>query len=209
MTICSVMKKSVPAVLLGAALLLSGCTTSPVVPDNAAHAMRTQAKTIDVTGRLSMRFERHGAEEASHGSFTWSQAPQHTQVQLLSPLGQIVASIDITQKSATLKQPNRPAEIAKDADILTQQVLGWPLPVTGLRDWLQGFGIDEQGRPFTAHPSSDSTRFTTQDGWQVTYTGWEPSTGNQYRPKRIDLSRETQQAGRVAIRLVIDTWQTR
>jgi outer membrane lipoprotein LolB len=52
-------------------------------------------------------------------------------------------------------------------------------------------------------------RLLTPDGWTLTYGEWQDDAANtvQNHPKRIDLSRDTKQAGPVSIRIVIDKWQ--
>ena len=108
---------------------------------------------------------------------------------------------------ATIRQAGQTPRSATDPNALAQQALGWPLPVAGLRDWLQGFANDTSGKRVSA--SSDNTAvINTDDGWQLQYASWEPAvTGAGTRPKRIDLTRTTIEAGQVSIRIVIDTWQ--
>jgi len=89
----------------------------------------------------------------------------------MSPLGQTVAAINVTPGSATLTQAGQEPRTAADIDSLTQQTLGWPLPVSGLRDWLQGYAVDAQGQRFRASPASNSV--TTKDGWRLRFVDWQ------------------------------------
>lgn len=165
---------------------------------------------IELSGRLSIRYEQDRREQAVHGSFTWNQSARHIVLSLLSPLGQTLATIDIKPGLAVLTQSGKAPLAAADVDILTEQALGWPLPVSGLRDWLQGFGRGADGKSFVAQPSNDTTRYVTPDGWNLSYGEWQDDAAKtaQNRPKRIDLARDTKQAGPVSIRIVIDKWQT-
>ncbi len=154
-----------------------------------------------------MQYRRGAADEALHGSFTWSQTPQRTQVTLLSPLGQTLAVIDVQAGAASLRQPGQPPQVAADADALAQTALGWPLPVAGLRDWLQGYARDAQGRPWVAPPQPGSA-VSTADGWHIAYGAWQQDDATASpRPRRIDLARQTAEAGPVRLRIVIDNWQ--
>ncbi|HJU71887.1 MAG TPA: lipoprotein insertase outer membrane protein LolB [Paucimonas sp.] len=172
-----------------------------------AGQIRSFHEAIDLGGRLSVRYERNGREEALHGSFDWHQTGSETAVTLLSPLGQTIAIITVTPAGAALQQSGQPPRSASDVDSLTAQTLGWPLPVAGLREWLQGFALDRHGRRVVA--TSRTPRINTPDGWQIRYENWEDDATptSQARPKRIDLSRYTEQAGEVSIRIVIDSWQ--
>jgi outer membrane lipoprotein LolB len=135
------------------------------------------------------------------------QTPSQTRITLLSPLGQTIALIDVSPQGASLTQAGQPVRHAPDVDALTAQTLGWPLPVSGLREWLQGIAQTASGQRFVATPQQSEV--VTRDGWQIRYANWQPddSPPPQARPKRIDLVRNTQQAGDVSIRIAIDSWQ--
>lgn len=173
----------------------------------AASAARPFHDSIELGGRLSVRYQGDRKEEAVHGSFVWSQTPEQTTVTLLSPLGQTMAVIDVSPQGATLTQAGQPARSAANVDALTTETLGWPLPVSGLKEWLQGFALDRNGRRFVATPASNEV--TTQDGWRIRYANWldESSIPTENRAKRVDLARSTAQAGDISIRIVIDSWQ--
>jgi outer membrane lipoprotein LolB len=204
-----------------AVFTLSGCSTlqqsssstsAATTSSTTGGAARQYHQAIDVSGRLSLRYQQDGKEQAMYGSFTWSQSRQETAITLLSPLGQTLATINIGAGQATLKQAGQPPRIASDVDALTVQALGWPLPIAGLRDWLQGFGQDAGGQRFTATPGADdSFSVTTADKWLIQYSSWQNQDEDQAAdsyPKRIDLARNTVQAGDVAIRIVISNRQS-
>jgi outer membrane lipoprotein LolB len=171
---------------------------------NQSH--RTYRENIALEGRLSLRYQERGEDRSVHGSFTWNQATQQITLRLLSPLGQTIAVIDSKPGMATMTQAGQPVRTAGDVDQLTAQTLGWPLPIAGLRNWLQGFGIDANGKPFIATAPTDNEggpSVTTRDGWRIHYVSWQDA-GSDSLPKRIDLERSTEQAGDVSIRIVID-----
>jgi outer membrane lipoprotein LolB len=191
---------------LAALLALGGCATlQPSVPVPAGASAAAYRQSIDLKGRLSLRYERNGKEEAMHGNFEWSQTPSHIALTLSSPLGQTLATIDIAPGMATLKQANQTPRTAPDADALIADALGWPLPVAGLRDWMQGVAVDAGGKRIVASPQADET-VRTNDGWLLHFVSWE-GDGAAARPKRIDLERTTAQAGQVSVRIVIDESQ--
>lgn len=196
------------AVVLTLPALLAACAAiAPSPAPQPAFAARDFHESIDIEGRISVRYQHDNKDEALHGSFTWNQNADKTAVTLLSPLGQTIALITTEPAGATLAQGGQPVRYASDVDALTAEALGWTLPVAGLRDWLQGFGTDHAGRRFTATPQAADV--TTRDGWQIRYASWHDDGGasSPYRPKRIDLFRQTAQAGELSIRIVIDTWQ--
>lgn len=191
------------------ALLLAGCASpSGTLPSSTASATAAAQRyhaAIELGGRLSVRYQRNGQDEAMHGSFAWSQSATRTLVTLLSPLGQTLATIELTPQGATLTQPGQPVRSATDADALAADAFGWPLPVANLRNWLQGHALDAHGQRFAAAGSTNPIR--TPDGWQLQFPLWQSSDSTTEHPKRIDLARNTTQAGAIEIRIVIDDWQ--
>lgn len=169
----------------------------------AAAAARPYQDNIVIEGRMSLRYQQNYTENAVYGSFVWVQTPAHTLVTLRSPLGQTVATIALTPTQATLRQSGQPPQSATDVDSLAANALGWPLPISGLRHWLQGYTL-EQDRRIAADPASEQA-LTTADGWSLTYADWQAGP-EPARPRRIDLLRHTAQAGDISLRLVIDEW---
>lgn len=198
------------------ALLGTGCaslappSTSIGTTAQLAAPARGFHDAIDLGGRLSVRYQQNGKDESLHGSFVWAQTSEHTLVTLRSPLGQTIATINVTPAASTLVQAGQAPRIAADVDALVAETIGWPLPIAGLRNWLQGFALDTKGQRVAATPQ-DADVVTTRDGWRVRYASWQndEASSAQNFPKRIDLSRTTAQAGDVSIRIVIDNWQTR
>jgi outer membrane lipoprotein LolB len=189
-----------PATAL-AATLLAGCATAPSAPPSAA-TVAPYADTLELDGRLSVNYLRAGKQESISGKFAWRQAGTRTDVTLASPLGQTIATIAVTPGEATLKEGNNPPRSAADVDTLTAQVLGWPLPVSGLRDWLQGYAVAADGKRFAASPAQ--SKVTTRDGWELQFVSWQEGA-TPPKPRRIDASRG---AGgdieSIDIRIVID-----
>ena len=201
------------AAMLGA-VLLSGCASTPsagtaaasTAAPTAAASRHAYRQNIAIEGRLSLRYQQNNQPQSMHGSFVWTQNGEQIDLRLLSPLGQTIAVIQIKPGIATLTQSGQPPRSAGDVDQLTAQTLGWPLPIAGLRDWLQGFATDDSGHPFIANAPGDGGAepiVVTRDGWHIRYVTWQTATPDS-APKRIDLDRETSQAGPVEIRIVVD-----
>lgn len=198
--------------LIALPLLLSGCAVmmpTPATRSDALLAVPVYQASLVLNGRISVRYQQDGKEEALHGSFRWLQTPEQITVTLLSPLNQTLATIEITPTSARLTEAGKPPRSADSIDTLTSETLGWTLPVDGLRGWLQGFSL-ASGRPIPiAQPGSDNAApVMTPDGWQIQYMSWfNEDAPPLTRPKRIDLQRMTPGLGEMAIRIVIDSWQ--
>jgi len=188
-------------VLALAGALLSGCATTGGALSQAQVGAYRDA--IELSGRLLVNFEKDGKPDTISVKFTWSQTPGAVDAGLLSPTGQTVANINVTRQAATLTQGGQAPRVARDIDSLTAQTLGWPLPVSGMRDWLQGYATAADGKRFAASPANNSV--TTADGWVLTFVSWQDEQAALPVPKRIDARRAaTATAGELALRIVLD-----
>jgi outer membrane lipoprotein LolB len=187
--------------LLLLAATLAGCATSTA--NLSRSSVPDYRDTIDLTGRLSVNYQKEGRPDSITGNFNWSQRPGRIDVSLASPLGQTIAEISVTPQQASLTQANRPPRVAKDIDTLTAQSLGWSLPVSGLRDWLQGYALDAQGKRFAASPANNSVY--TRDGWRLRFVEWQDEKAAHPVPRVINAERSaTASSDELAIRIVID-----
>lgn len=195
------MHKLIPLLLAAA---LAGCASAPERPAGAPASgpVAPYTDTIDLTGKLIVTYTRDGNQESLIGRFEWQQNAQRTDVTILGPLGQTVAQIAVTPQQATLKEGSKPLRTADSIDALSAQALGWTLPVSGLREWLQGHATAAGGQPF--HASPQQTTVATADGWRLNYVSWHDVPGAP-KPKRIDIERgATGRIDAMTIQVVLD-----
>lgn len=188
--------------------LLAGCThfqemEKPVSFKN--EIVRTCQDTVNAKGRFSIQYHTGHKKESLHGKFDWKQTLDYTVITLFSPLGQTVARIEVSPEMTTFVSPGHSPRSADNAEELIRTELGWTLPVSGLRDWLQGCATDMQGHAFVATPVSKQV--ITNDGWQINYVTWSEESSVPL-PKRIDLTKGSHDTRDVDIqlKLVIDEW---
>ena len=187
------------------ALLATGCAEfappqSVLVPQAGARICHDH---ITLGGRFSISYRKNDRDESAHGSFVWAQDGDRTNLSLMSPLGQTLATIAVSPAFSSLTLPGQPPRFAADVDALAVTSLGWPLPVSGMRDWLLGCARDSRGRRIVLLPKAD---VDAPDGWHIAYPAWEG--GGAPHPRRIDMQRQKGSEGAgISIRLVIDTWQ--
>ena len=173
------------AAIAGAAAILCGCATTPSAPGAAATAaVAPYTDAIALSGRLNVRYLKDGTPQSTTVNFDWKQDAQRTDVALSTPLGSTVATIAVTPQGATLSEgANKPPLTAPSIDALSARALGWALPVSGLRGWLQGHATTADGQAWTASPAHNEV--TTREGWHLQYVDWQPGS-TPPRPKRID-----------------------
>jgi outer membrane lipoprotein LolB len=181
------------------AFALAGCAT-PTANLSTAQ-VGAYRDTIDLNGKIGATYQNNGERGAVSSPFTWTQRPGRIDVSLNSPVS-TVAEISVTPESATLTQANREPRTAKDIDALTQQALGWQLPVAGLRDWLQGYATDAQGKRFAASPANNNV--FTRDGWRLRFVDWQAGVNGAPMPKTINAERSaTATSGELSLRISI------
>ncbi len=195
----------IPAVVLAAAL--AGCATGGAPLSNPNAAAAAYHDTIDLSGRLTVTYHKDGQPQNIIGLFTWVQQPGRIDVSLDSQLGSTLAQISVTPQSATLTQSGRAPRTEKDIDSLTRRALGWPLPVKGLADWLQGYATDAAGKRVAASPANSSV--STNDGWQLRFTDWQdgPKGSNAAVPRIIRAERAAADGEALSISIIVNPVQ--
>jgi outer membrane lipoprotein LolB len=188
--------------ILAIAALLGGCATTSANLSSAPVA--AYRDSIELTGKLFVIYHKDGQPQNLIGNFEWMQKPGQVDVSLSSQLGTTMAKISVTPQQATLTQAGQPPVVAEDIDKLTQRALGWSLPVSGLREWMQGYATDANGKQFAASPANNTV--TTKDGWILRFVSWQDEKAAHPVPKRIDAVRgATATSDELSIKIVIDS----
>jgi len=187
--------------VLAAALPLAGsmlgsCAPSALQREGSAVPMPPVQSAFEASGRLSAR---HGSD-ALAANFHWRHEGERDELELVSPLGQTVALLTGDGANARLQASDGRVLTAGTWTKLTEQGLGWPLPVDGLKYWIQG--VARAGVAFSAEAGDDGrAAVLRQDGWTIVYQAYV-ETGGSYRPSRLTASYPE-----VELRLAIDRWQ--
>ena len=85
-------------------------------------------------GRISVNY---GTQNLS-GKLRWAHSAASDDIALASPLGSQVARLVRDSTGVALTDSEQVTHRAGDAESLTQQRLGWRLPLTGLSAWVRG-----------------------------------------------------------------------
>lgn len=185
-------------------LALAGCAVAPTTapPDSAAQSLKAQhlqklasIQQFSLRGRIGVQTNSKGFS----GSLQWQHNSTDDNIILYSPLGSQVASISKTPDQVTLIDASGKSYSAVDAETLTQETLGWKLPLAGLADW-------SIGRP-TSSPVQNSVwneqgllTNLDQDGWKIEYSNYEQQ-GSYMLPGKIYLKSD-----KLNLKLLVEKW---
>ena len=187
-------------------LLLIGCaafqpTAQPSGNSAAAYqqhlASLANIKQFKLQGRIGVQTEGKGFSGTTH----WQHDNAGDNIALFSPLGGQIATIKTAADGVELVTSDGKSFSAKDAETLTQQNLGWSLPMQGLTDWVLG-------RPASGSNASDIILDSTgrltklkQDGWEIEYPEYVETSGQQL-PGKINLRNP-----KLYLKLVVEQWE--
>jgi outer membrane lipoprotein LolB len=180
-----------------------GCSSLQTLP-SLPQTERSFHDNILIQGRFSVAYEQNNRPQSVQGRFQWQQQGLRIDIDLMSPLGQTMAKISITPNSASIQPSGKEIKVAENVAELTEHSLGWSLPVAGMREWLQGFNRSSTNQRQMASLSGND-QFDTE-GWHIKYVSWQQNSVAVY-PKRIDLTRTSQEQHPLSLRIIIDQWE--
>ena len=174
------------ALVLGAIACIAGCAElQPLQPDREVE--------FELAGRIAVRYR----EESSSGNIAWRHGARDDEVLITTPLGQGVARIVREGDAVTLTDSEAREHRAADAESLTEQVLGFRLPLAGLADWVRA-----RAAPGPSQVRRDGVGRMTeleQSGLKIEYLEWG---ADGRMPARMKLTYPG-----IELRLAIAEWK--
>jgi len=188
------MRVALASLILGAQLVAACSTLAPLPQAERQYA-----------GRFSVVTTLAGKRDTGTGRFTLAVEGEAIALDLASPLGTTLARIEVNGSGAHLTAPGDSGlrEVhGADAEALTYEVLGWPLPVEGIGDWIRG--RPAPGRPFRERTAGSGAEAFDQDGWTVSVL--DRFADDRGTPRLVLLERPESPglAPAISLRLVLD-----
>lgn len=175
--------------------LLAGCATQPLPSQAVARPAQAATKPFVLTGRIAVKYDG----ERSSAGVRWAHQATEDEVLLLAPLGQTVARIRRDAQGVALDTSDK-HYAAQDVEELTHKVLGWELPLGGLRNWVLALPAAE-GEASIERDANGQISLMRQDGWEIRYTRYATQAPDSL-PLRMSLQREG-----IEMQLLIDEWE--
>ncbi|HYG54411.1 MAG TPA: outer membrane lipoprotein LolB [Burkholderiales bacterium] len=138
-------------------LVVSGCAS-------LEPAVVGKAPDFELAARIAVRY----GDEAFSGSMAWRHADHADEMLITTALGAGVARLVRNGQEIVLTTAEPKEYRAADAESLTEQVLGFRLPIRGLANWVRG------------RPSPE----LEAQGWKIEYQDFDA----QKRPTRLRVT---------------------
>ncbi len=185
-------------------LLVTACTpfwqTKPVTPAETLWQQRAaelqQRDEWSFRGRTLIQQGREGW----NAGVSWQQNKDNFKIRLTGPFAQ--GAVELTGDSQQVEMLTSEGDkyTANTPEQLLEEVLGWRLPVSALRDWVRGLPF--QDAPVTLRELDNDGKLVVlnQAGWQVEFLRYVPFSGLQI-PDKVFIKRDD-----LSVRLVISDW---
>ena len=197
------------ACLIVVLLVNTGCTNLPSIPKVAdAAQLGWQGRFSAITDPVAVGGQSPTRDKESvSGQFNLSRFSNNELVlELANPLGLAVAQLRVRNGQALLQIANQADQQASNLDTLTEQAIGWRVPIDKMANWLNGKSngpaddalFDANGRLIEA---SDS-------GWRLKVSAWREDG----KPQRLHIEWPVSSGftpkipyTKVSLRLIVDS----
>jgi len=169
-----------------ASLLLAACAT----PGFLLSAADVE---FELSGRIAVRYR----DDAGSGYIAWRHGARADEMLLTSPLGQGIARLVRANDEIVLTTQDGREFRAADAESLTEQVLGFRVPLLGLSDWVRGKPARAPAPEQQRTDAEGRLAELEQSGWRIEYLEYQGGL-----PSRLKLSFPG-----VELRLAISEWK--
>ena len=181
--------------LLLVSVLLSSCVNHMML--KTMQRPNQYDAPFSFNGRVAIK---RGTDNSS-AQLHWVHSPEEDEdeVLILQSLGQTIARIHRDVQGATLEAQGR-YYVSQDVESLTQQVLGWTMPLSWLTHWVAGVPVKDNPADIQRDAKKQIT-VMRQAGWEIRYKRYAGVTADSL-PTHIILKKDN-----LEITILIDEWQ--
>jgi outer membrane lipoprotein LolB len=179
----------------GLTLLLAGVLAACATPARIGG----QGPAFERVGRFAVNLQPVAqAPYAAQGGFSWRDDGRTLRLDLSTPLGSVLARIQVRPGLSVLERADGSHETAANPDALLALVWGHAMPVSGLRAWIRGQPVRGRQAQDVQRDGQGHLTAMEQDGWQVNLSDYD-----DHGPRRVRLLRQDDQ-GQWRLQLVVD-----
>lgn len=169
-----------------AALLLAACA-------GPGFLLPVRDLQFELSGRIAAKYR----DDAASGNIAWRHSADGDELLISSPVGQGIVRIVRAGGEVTLTTADGREYRAADAESITEQVLGFRLPVAGLADWVRARPAPAPAPTLERRDAAGRLAELEQAGWRIEYLEYVGAL-----PARLRLSYPG-----LELRLAISEWK--
>jgi outer membrane lipoprotein LolB len=173
-----------------ALLALAACAGLPKPPDGERY-------DFELSGRIAVKF----GDEASSGNLAWRHRAAGDDLLITSSLGQGIAHLVRDGDSYVLTTSDAREYRSADSESLTEEVLGYRLPIAGLADWVRARPYRDGPAPRAQYDYQGKLLVLQQGEWRIEYFAYQDASPAAL-PSRMRLTYPG-----LDMRLAISAWQ--
>lgn len=132
---------------------------------------------FELEGRIAARYR----DDAGSGGIAWRHGARGDEMLLTSPLGQGIARLVRTGDEVVLTTQDGRQFRATDAESLTEQVLGFRVPLLGLADWVRGRAAPAPAPKLRELDAAGRLALLEQSGWRIEYLEYQGGLPSRLR----------------------------
>jgi len=174
------------ALALLMAFAAAGCAELRPAPEH-------ESVEFELAGRIAARYR----EEAASGNVAWRHSRDSDEMLITTPVGSSLARIMRTGSEIVLTTADQKEFRANDAEALTEQVLGFRVPLAGLTDWVRARQV-EGAEASIVRDKEGRLASLKQNGWSVEY--------QEFRADGLPVRMKLTYPG-IELRLAIHEWK--
>lgn len=190
------------------ALTLSSCATTAINQSKPAKNLKPselhkqhmesigQIKQFALKGRLGVITK----PKSFSARLAWQHSDLQDNVDIYSPLGGKVANITKTPEQVTLTDNQEKVISEKNVETLTENTLGFSLPLSGLSFWALGRPYNEGIVNLMTWDENGRVNSLEQNGWHIEYSNYMLN-GDLALPNKVNLKSD-----QITIKLIVDEW---
>jgi len=158
-------------------------------------ASLSRIQQFELKGRIGVQADGKGYS----ASLLWQHNADQDDIRIYSPLGGQLARIQKTADGIRLEDAQGQVSVGKDAESLTQTLLGWRLPLGGLADWALGRPANGAMASLTWDEAGHTLSLNEAD-WAIAYQEYQASP-TAFLPHKLSLKN-----ARVQLKLIVEKW---
>ena len=158
-------------------------------------ASLSRIEQFELKGRLGVQADGKGYS----ASLLWQHNADQDDIRIYSPLGGQLARIQKNVDGIRFEDAKGQVSVGKDAESLTQAMLGWRLPLGGLADWALGRPANSAMASLTWDEAGHTLTLNEVD-WTIAYQQYQASP-TAFLPHKLSLKNE-----RLQLKIIVEKW---